>query len=94
VSGAPGNGATVTVTSIAASGKPGAPAVVPFYPARTTINVTDGKHHTLRAAKLVGRKSAASGAVTVFGMLLTLGLFGLYIAAMHAKACGGSARCS
>jgi len=83
VSGPPGNGATVTITGIASTGKAGAPCVVEFGPAGATINMADSKNNTVRSAKLVGRTGATSGAVTLFAALVTLGWFGLYIASVH-----------
>jgi hypothetical protein len=83
VSGPPGSGATVTINGIASTGKAGAPCVVEFGPAGATINMADSKNHTVRSAKLVGRTGATSGAVTLFAALVTLGLFGFYIASTH-----------
>jgi hypothetical protein len=83
VSGPPGNGATVTINGIASTGKAGVPCVVEFGPAGATINMADSKNHTVRSAKLVGRTGATSDAVTLFAALVTLGLFGFYIASTH-----------
>jgi len=84
VSGPPGNGATVTITSFDARGKANAPAVVAFNAAGTTVNTADGKGHIVNSAKLVGRKGATHTAIMVFGFIFGLSLFGLYIGLLHA----------
>jgi hypothetical protein len=83
VSGPPGGGATVTINGIASTGKAGAPCVLQFGSGGTTINMADSKNHTVRSARLVARTGAAPRAVMVFAVLVSLGLFGLYIGLIH-----------
>jgi hypothetical protein len=75
VSGASSSEATVTVQGYNRSGKPGAPAVVPFSAAGTRINMADENGRIIRSAMLVSCAGATSGAV---------GLFGVYTALIHA----------
>ena len=84
VSGASSSEATVTVQGYDRSGKPGAPAVVPFPAAGTKINMADENGRIIRSATLVSRAGATSGAVELFAMVLALGLFGVYTALIHA----------
>ena len=84
VSGASSSEATVTVQGYDRSGKPGAPAVVPFPAAGTRINMADENGRIIRSAMLVSRAGATSGAVGLFAMVLALGLFGLYTTLIHA----------
>jgi hypothetical protein len=83
VSGPPGAGATVTTTAITASGKVGATSVVPFDAAGTTVNMADAKKRLVRCAKLIGRSGPTRSAAALFAAGVTLGLLGLYIAAIH-----------
>jgi hypothetical protein len=83
VSGPPGAGATVTTTAITASGKVGATSVVPFDAAGTIINMADAKKRIVRSAKLIGRTGPTRTAAALFAAGVSLGLIGLYIAAIH-----------
>jgi hypothetical protein len=83
VSGPPGAGATVATTAIMASGKVGATSVVPFVAAGTIINMADAKKRIVRSAKLTGRIGPTRTAAALFAAGVTLGLLGLYIAAIH-----------
>ena len=83
VSGPPGAGATVTTTAITASGKVGATSVVPFDAAGTIINMADAKKRVVRSAKLIGRTGPTRTAAALFAAGVSLGLIGLYIAAIH-----------
>jgi hypothetical protein len=83
VSGPPGAGATVATTAIMASGKVGATSVVPFDAAGTIINMADAKKRIVRSAKLTGRIGPTRTAAALFAAGVTLGLLGLYIAAIH-----------
>ncbi len=74
----------VTFNSLAATGKAGTPIIVRFDAGGTTINITDGKNHIVRTARLVGRAGGALGATTLFGVLVSLGLFALYLGLIHA----------
>ncbi len=83
VSGPPGAGATVAITGFAANGKAGAPCAVKFGSGGTVINMNNSSNETVKIVRLVGRAGRNPGAVAVFSGLLTLGLFGLYIASLH-----------
>lgn len=83
VSGPPGPGATAAITAITASGKVGATSVVPFDAAGTTVNMADAKKRLVRCAKLIGRSGPTRSAAALFAAGVTLGLLGLYIAAIH-----------
>jgi hypothetical protein len=82
VSGPPGGGTTVTVKTITASGKAGAPCIVRFDRGGATINITDG-NHVVRTVKLVGRTGASPTALTIFAVLVSLALFSVYLALIH-----------
>jgi hypothetical protein len=84
VSGQPGGTTTATFQGSNSPGKASAPCTVRFDPGAMTINMTDGKGHTLRTAKLVSQAGPTPTSITVFAMLVTLGLFGLYMALIHA----------
>ena len=83
MSGPPGPGATAAITAITASGKVGATSVVPFDAAGTTVNMADAKKRLVRCAKLIGRSGPTRSAAALFAAGITLGLLGLYIAAIH-----------
>jgi hypothetical protein len=83
VSGPPGAGATAAVTAITATGKVGATSVMPFDAAGVTINMADASKHIVRRAKLVARTGPTRTAGGLFAAGVSLGLFGLYIAALH-----------
>jgi hypothetical protein len=83
VSGPPGPGATAAITAITASGKVGVTSVVPFDAAGTTVNMADAKKRLVRCAKLIGRSGPTRSAAALFAAGVTLGLLGLYIAAIH-----------
>jgi hypothetical protein len=81
VSGPPG--ATAAVTAITATGKVGATSVMPFDAAGITLNMADASKHIVRRAKLVARTGPTRTAGGLFAAGVSLGLFGLYIAALH-----------
>jgi hypothetical protein len=83
VSGKPAGATTVTLQGTDANGKAAAPCLVRFDPAAMTIEISDIKNRTLRTAKLVSQPRPTLTAITVFALLVTLGLFALYIAAIH-----------
>jgi hypothetical protein len=79
----PGGSSKVTFNSLGATGKAGTPIIVRFDAGGATINITDGKNHIVRTARLVGR-AGTLGAITLFGVLVSLGLFALYLGLIHA----------
>jgi hypothetical protein len=83
VSGPPGPGATATTTVITASGKVGATSVAPFDASGTIIKMADSTKHIVRVASLAGRRGPTTTAGMLFAAGVSLGLFGLYIAAIH-----------
>lgn len=83
-SGLPGGSIKVTFNSLGATGKAGTPIIVRFDAGGATINITDGKNHIVRTARLVGRAGGTLGAITLFGVLVSLGLFALYLGLIHA----------
>ena len=83
VSGLPGGSSKVTFRGLAPTGKTGTPIIVRFDPAGATINITDGKTRIVRTATLVGRVGPTRTAVMLFSLLVTIGLFGVYVGLVH-----------
>jgi hypothetical protein len=84
ISGLPGGSSKVTVKGVAATGKTGTPIIVRFDAGGATINITDGKNHIVRTARLVGRVGPTTTAVMLFSLLVAIGLFGVYVGVIHA----------
>jgi len=84
VSGPPGPTSFVSIMSVDANGKAGAPCVVPFGAAGATVSAADSRHKTVRTIRLVGHRGPTPVAVMVFSMLLTLALFAIYLGALQA----------
>jgi len=84
ISGPPGTDATITVQGMNAAGQPaGNPCVLKFGPAPTTINMNDDKGNLIRKVTLTPRIGPTPNAITLFAVLLTIGVFGIYIALLH-----------
>lgn len=83
VSGAPGNGATLTVTPIGPTGKAGTPCTVRFDMPGTKITLRGDHDRIIRTAMLVGRTGPTRGATVLFSVLLTAAMFAVYLASLH-----------
>jgi hypothetical protein len=83
ISGYPGSDATIIITGRDKSGKPGKPLSMAFGPAGHKLNLADNDGRIVKSAVLVPRTGATSGAVTIFALLLSFGLFVPYLAAIH-----------
>jgi len=68
---------------VTVAGKSGGPSIVRFDTGGSTINVTDGKNRTVRTIKLVGRIGPTACATTLFAVVVSLGLFAIYLGAIH-----------
>lgn len=80
VSGPPGPSAIVSVVAFDKRGKAGTPCVMRFGAGGATINVVDPNGNTIRTIKLVGRSGPPPLEGMLLAALLSLALFGIYIA--------------
>jgi hypothetical protein len=82
ISGPPSTGSTLTVTPYDATGKAGKPSVVPFAASGSTITLTNGAV-TVSTVHLSARSGHGLGGTKWPTMLVTFGLYAVYVAAIH-----------
>lgn len=83
VSGAPGGGATITVTPVSTSGKIGKPCTVRFDIRGNKITLTGDHDRIIRTATFAGRVGPSRGTTLLFSILFATAVFAAYFAVLH-----------